>query len=147
MIFRVSKTVSVVTPESALDGDTDHDLSGFEYEGVEFSFSELVRELKREGMTEASFGGDLAHYQREAARGCAPWVSAYPEETYRNGHSSTYSLHLDNDHDPRARRYWIKALLIADVIKGPARCSVCKRTHAPLYANGRAHVHAECSNK
>ena len=119
MIFLISKTVSVVTPESAENGDTDHDLSGFEYESVEFSFSELVRELKREGMTEASFGGsgcDLAYYQREATRGGVPWVSSYPEEDYRNGHSSTYSMHLDNDRDPRARRYWIKALQFAGVI-------------------------------
>lgn len=119
MIFRVSKTVSVVTPESALDADQDHDLSGFEWKGREFSFSELVRELKSEGMTEASFCGsgcDLAYYQKEAARGAVPWVSSYPEEDYRNGHSSTYSMHLDNDRDPRARRYWIKALFFAGVI-------------------------------
>lgn len=107
-------------PESAENADQDHDLSGFEYEGIKMSFSDLVREIKNGGFNEPSFQGsgcDLAYYLKEAARGLVPWVSSYPEEDYRDGHSSTYSLHLDNDDDPRARRYWIKALQFAGVIK------------------------------
>lgn len=114
MKLSISKTVAVVTPESAENADFDHDQSGFEFEGVPMSFSELVREIKNGGYSELS----CYPCTEEEARKCAPWaMTCDPEIDYATGSETSYCLHLDNHEDPRARRYWAKALRYAGVLK------------------------------
>lgn len=110
-MLKVSKTVEVITPESAAEGDSDHDLSGFEWEGREFTFRELVQEMR--DYSELS----CWPLTERAAREQAPWITSYPDTDPRTGHETRYSLHLDNGRDPRARRYWAKALRCAGLIK------------------------------
>ena len=111
MIFSISKTYEVITPESAEVGDAED--RGFEWEGREFTFRDLVKAIKYDGYSETSSWP----LTEAAARKHAPWITTEGDTDYRTGAETRYSLHLDDDQNPRARRYWAKALRFAGLVK------------------------------
>jgi len=102
MPIKISKTYEIVTHDSAENGDTSE--SGFICEDAEYSFSELVYAMEREGF-----------YKPNRSHGCPDWVSTYPEQNFRDGSYTIYSLHPGKD--ARSLRYWEKACKAAGVIK------------------------------
>lgn len=97
----VSKTYATTTPESVEHGDYGD--RGFEWENVEYTFRELVDELREYSYPNCS------HYLPD-------WVTT--EDIildYRTLECVQYSLHVGKD--ARSRRYWGKALLCAGLIK------------------------------
>lgn len=109
-MIKLSKTYEVITPESAEQGNVA--ARGFRWEGREFGFRDLVRALKYDGFCEVSFHpATYAECLRHA-----PWVTDSGDTDYRTGAETRENLHLDDDRNPRARRYWAKALLAAGLI-------------------------------
>ncbi len=107
-MIAVVKYFEVVTPESAEQGDAAE--RGLEWEG-ELTFRELVRELQ------AYFMLSVHPCTEEMAQKFAPWAIKEGDTDFKTGAETNYSLHLDNSRDPRARRYWAKALRAAGLIK------------------------------
>lgn len=98
-MFSISKTYQTITPESAEDGDFAD--SGFEFENVEYTFRELVGEM-REYLETSSY--PLSNGENDF------WVSSGFETTdYATGEETSYSLHFDRSNPERLRKYWRKA--------------------------------------
>ena len=103
MPILISKTYSVITPESAEDGDIAE--SGYEFEDVEYTFSELVRELR-----------DFSELSSSNSDGnIRDWVSTSSEDIvdYRTGEVTEYSLHYSRKNPACNAKYWAKALRAA----------------------------------
>jgi hypothetical protein len=104
----ISRTYEETTPESVEDGDFSD--SGFVYKDTEFSFRDLVTELRRGGFSEMSSWpchGDPRD-----------WASQYHETTcYRTGTTRAESLHFSRSNPPQKGKYWAKALRAAGLIK------------------------------
>lgn len=79
--FIVSRSDSVVTPESAEYGDYDYELSGFIAEDIPMDCRELAREL--EGADLKNTNGQDFYFE--------PW------EDYRTGHSHSECVHVECD--------------------------------------------------
>lgn len=81
-LFKMNKTYEIVTEESAEHGDFEE--SGFEYEDNEFSFMELVREIKDAGATMPSDSSPSMH----------TWYSTPDADIdYHTGEYTYYSFH------------------------------------------------------
>lgn len=94
-MIKISKTYEIVTEESAEYGDAEE--RGFEWEGVGYTFRELVDEM--ENYDEAScsnLGNDF-------------WITSEADQDFRTGDYTSYSLHYDWDQPERNRKYWAKA--------------------------------------
>ena len=99
LVFKVNKTYTEVTPESAEHGDYDE--TGLVWEGEEFTFRELVEEL-----------GGPNHWQLSEG---ADWLTTgIYTVCYRNLREREESLHVAR---PTARheRYYQLALELAGV--------------------------------
>lgn len=102
----ISRTYSEVTPESAEDGDFSD--TGLVYENTEFTFRELVRELRDCSQLSASHPGDCWHV----------WASTgFFTSDYSTGTEREESVHFSRDNDHRLVKYWRKALKAAGLIK------------------------------
>lgn len=96
----ISKTYTITTQESAEHGDfADY---GFVFEDVEFTFRELVRELR-----------DYFNPSQLPIVNGHCWVSTYPETDYQSGEETEYSLHFSHKNSESMRKYWLKALQIS----------------------------------
>jgi len=98
----LSKTFEVVTEESAENGEAEE--SGYAWENVAYTFREAVDLIKSEGF---SYGSD--------SHGAGRWLSTEPNQDYRTGDWTTYSLHPARD--AQSLRYWEKACKAAGVVK------------------------------
>jgi hypothetical protein len=103
----VTKTFSVVTPESARDGDFSE--TGIDFENEPFTFRELVATMK-------------AHYQPSCypVSGNIPvnvWFSSGADVDYVDGSETFTSIHFSMNNKPRSEKYWIKAAKAAGIIR------------------------------
>lgn len=96
----ISKTYYETTPESAENGDFSD--TGLVYENAEFTFRELVRELR--------------DYSESSSYPCTDtsWVSTgFGVDDYSTGTETEYSLHFSRANPELKRKYWVKALRYA----------------------------------
>lgn len=101
MPLLVSRCYSEVTPESAVDGDFSD--TGFVYESREFTFRELVEELR-----------DFYTLSDSRFSGVGTWAcSGFETTDYRTGTEREEMLHFSRDNAPHIHKYWPKALRAA----------------------------------
>ena len=100
----INKTYSIVTPESAENGE-DSD-SGFLSKNEKVTFRELVNLI-----------------QDHPAPSCYPasgsvweWVSTYPSTDFQTGEEETQSLHFSRQNGPWKEKYWKKAMQMAGIV-------------------------------
>jgi hypothetical protein len=96
---------SILTPESAADGDyAEH---GFVFENRGMTFGELVHEMRNYSQSSCSPRDGGTHV----------WVSSEGDTDYRNGEETTYSLHYSRSNRDRYAKYWRKAMQICGLTK------------------------------
>ncbi len=111
-MIRVSKTYETLIPQG--EDEYPEEDRGFEWEGKELTFRELVRELR--DYSEGSIS-PCTEAQARTQSNC-PWVTSEGDTDYRTGAETRYSLHLDDQHtSAHQRRYWAKALRVAGLVK------------------------------
>ena len=105
-MIRINKTYTVVTPESAENGDTAD--AGLIFADEKYTFGQLVDEIRRDGYAYVS---------------CSPatgetyeWITTEPDQNYRDGSWTDYSLHYSHSNPPAKAKYWRKALCAAGLI-------------------------------
>jgi len=104
MLLLISRCYSEVTPESAEDGDFSD--TGFIYEAQEFTFRELVRELR-----------DFYTLSDSRSSGVGTWAcSGFGTSDYSTGTEREETLHFSRDNAPRLHKYWPKALRAAGLL-------------------------------
>ena len=99
-MLKLSKTYEVITEESAADGEAEE--SGFEWQGVEHSFTETVQLLKHREPS-----------QWPITNPASCWFTEYGEADYRTGDVENNSIHYDRDNNPRSLKYWKAAIIAA----------------------------------
>lgn len=100
MPIKISKTYEIITPESAEYGDAAE--RGFIFEDQDYSFHDLVRELKD-------------YTESNVSHGVPDWVSTSGYQNFVNGSYETVSLHPGKDN--QSLRYWEKACRVVGLIK------------------------------
>lgn len=104
MSILISRYYSETTPESAEDGDFSD--TGFVYDSCEFTFRELVRELR-----------DFYTLSDSRFSGVGTWAcSGFETTDYRTGTEREETLHFSRDNAPRLEKYWPKALRAAGLL-------------------------------
>lgn len=104
----LSRCYSTITPESSENGDFAD--TGHVYEAAEFTFRELVRELRDFSSLSCSHPG--------TSPDASVWAcSGYATSDYATGEEREETLHFSRDNAPRLRKYWGKALRAAGLIK------------------------------
>ena len=102
----ISKSYTEITPESAENGEFSN--TGFVYANCEFTFSELVRELREYSETSSypCYGSKW------------DWVSTNSEiDDYSTMTERSESLHFSHLNPERKTKYWRKALQLAGLAK------------------------------
>lgn len=94
-MLKITKTYDVVTEESAEHGDFAD--SGFVYKDQPYGFRELIETIE--------FGG---FNEPDSSHGVPRWLSTAPDQDYRTGDYTTYSLHPARD--KQSMCYWDKAM-------------------------------------
>ena len=100
----LSKTFDESTPESRSDGEYSN--SGFVYEDLDFSFAELVSELKSDFKD--------AHSSQSGKVDARTYLTS-PDSTedvdyFESGLTTSYSIHLSEPDDPKQAAAWVKAI-------------------------------------
>jgi hypothetical protein len=90
----LSKTFSETTPESAEHGDFSN--SGFEWQDVEYTFKELIDELKNNNYCIHQLDRTISN--------------DFETVCYRTMTERQFSLHYSRDNNERSVKYWKKAL-------------------------------------
>lgn len=90
----LSKTYSETTPESAEQCEFSD--AGFEWQDVEYTFKELIDELKNNN-----------YYIRQLDMTIS---TDFEIECYATMTEKSYSLHYSRDNNERSFKYWKKAL-------------------------------------
>lgn len=104
----ISRCYSTVTPESAEAGDFAD--TGHVYESADFTFRELVRELRDFYSLSCSHPGPSPD--------ASIWAcSGFEVSDYSTGEEREETLHFSRDNPPRFHKYWGKALRAAGLIK------------------------------
>ena len=98
----ISKTFQIITEESAKNGEASE--NGFEFQDGEYSFRELVKELKEYNELSCSHDHDRN-----------TWVTQYGDMDLHSGDYTNYSLHFSRNNPARKEKYWIKALRLANL--------------------------------
>ena len=101
----ISKTYEIVTEESAENGEASE--RGFIFENAEFSFSELVKELKEYTQ------GSSSHMTGSPFE----WVSTEHQMDPISGESEAFSLHYGRGNPAKNEKYWRKALAAAGFVR------------------------------
>jgi len=101
----LNKSYTIVTPESAADGDFAE--CGLEFENTPYTFRELVNELQR--YSEASCSP--AHGETYE------WATSEGDIDYRTGEVTEYSLHYSRNNPARNAKYWRLAMKAVGFIK------------------------------
>jgi hypothetical protein len=88
--YKLTVYRQIVTPESAEEGDYDHDLSDGPEDGdeSELCLNDLIHRLNRESLEPS-----IQPWNRGSLRPGA-WLTSYPEEDYVTGNSETRSYHI-----------------------------------------------------
>ena len=104
----ISRCYSTVTPESAEAGDSAD--TGHVYESANFTFRELVQELRDFYSLSCSHPGPSPD--------ASIWAcSGYEVSDYSTGEEREETLHCSRGNPPRFRKYWGKALRAAGLVK------------------------------
>ena len=101
----ISKCYEVWSYDALDAGETDD--KGYEFEDVEYTFKELVFTIKSDGFTNTS-----DHPACENS-----WLYTNPEQDYRTGEETTYSLYFSHNNPAKNRKYWKAALKAAGLMK------------------------------
>jgi hypothetical protein len=110
MPLLISEFYSIVTPESAEQGDYDE--TGTMFTQQPFTFRELVDYIEREGFAYAS------QYPISEAHDTAQvWLENGGTHDYYDGSETYRTLHFDYTNAPHKARYWHLALKAAGIIK------------------------------
>ena len=103
----ISRTYETWTADDIEAGDTDS--RGFEFINEPVGFRELVDMIGREGFFYPS---------------CSPatgspyeWLETEPDTDYRTGEQTHYALHFSSLNNPRAAKYWKRAMQAHNLIK------------------------------
>ena len=96
----ISKTYETISPDSAENGDCEE--SGFCWENVEFSFSELVSVIR-----------GLSPSQSPITNPAFVWFTEHDDVDYKTGEETSYSYHFSRNNKPVKMKYWIKAIKAA----------------------------------
>jgi hypothetical protein len=99
----INKTYSIVTPESAENGE-DSD-SGFLSENEKVTFRELVNLMQGFPLPSCSQSSGEAW----------EWLTSYPETDFQTGEEETQSLHFSRQNGPWKEKYWKKAMQMAGI--------------------------------
>lgn len=108
----VSRCYSEVTPESAENGDTSN--TGFVYQAEPKIFSELVREIERDGFSQEGGTGWLC--------------TGYSTQDYRTGTEREETLHCDRDQPERLHKWFWRAARLAEARQKARRQSAQLRS-------------------
>lgn len=104
MPILISRTYSVTTPESAMNGEAEE--QGFMYEDSPVTFRELVDQLK------------FAYsFSSCPVRGSIREWATVTQEMHFDGSSREECLHYSHNNKPRQEKYWRKALVAAGAIR------------------------------
>ena len=101
----IDKTYSIVTPESAENGEESD--SGFLSENEKVTFRELVCLMEEHPLPSCS----------PANGSIWEWLSTYPSTDLWTGEEETQSLHFSRQNGPWKEKYWKKAMQMAGIIK------------------------------
>lgn len=96
----INKTCEIITEESAENGEAAE--RWMDYENAEFSFRELVNDLK-----------GLEPSQSPITNPENTWFTSYGDMDYINGEYENYSLHYSRDNPKKNLKYWIAAIKAA----------------------------------
>jgi hypothetical protein len=104
ILIHQTRELTYADDDGELDSTGDMRLTDYP-----MTFRELVRMLENENYIYPSC--------YPATGGRFEWVSTQPEEDYRTGTHTTYSLHFAQKNHPRKDKYWRKALTAVGIIK------------------------------
>lgn len=96
----ISKTFETMSQESAENGDYED--TGYCWENVECSFSELVSIIR-----------GLEPSQSPITNAAFVWFTEHGDIDYRTGEETSYSYHFSRDNKQGNMKYWIKAIKAA----------------------------------
>lgn len=97
----ISKTYERVTEESAENGEAEE--TGFVFQDEPYSFRDLLDELR-----------NYSHASSYPCRGSRyDWTTTESYMDHISGDYVSYSLHFSHLNNPRAEKYWTKALKLA----------------------------------
>lgn len=99
----ISKTYEIWTQDDLEIGDTDK--KGFIFQDENYSFKDLLDELK----------DNYYHNLSSSMIDSNTWISTIDDIDYQSGEETIYSLHFNGT--DRQKKYWIKALKIHLEIK------------------------------
>ncbi len=102
----LNRCYSTVTPESAEHGDFED--TGFVYENTEFTFRELVRELREfTSLSSSPSSGSISDWA----------CTGFEASDYSTGEEREETLHFSRENPERLQKYWSKALRAAGLIR------------------------------
>jgi hypothetical protein len=106
MTLFINRCFATVTPKSAENGDFDD--TGFVYQDVEFTFRELIRELREfTSLSSSHSTGSIGDWA----------CTGFSTSDYRTGEEREETLHFSRENPERFHKYWAKALRAADLIR------------------------------
>lgn len=100
--MRFSQTYTIITDESAEDGDAAE--RGFDWQDESMTYRELVQRMHR----------DYRGAEPSQSHGVPAWITSHGERDCTDGTFRDISLHPSN---PRAKRWWGRALVSAGIIR------------------------------
>ena len=103
----ISRTFETWTADDIEAGDTDS--RGFEFINEPVGFRELVDMIGREGFFYPSCS--------PATGSAYEWLETEPDTDYRTGEQTRYALHFSSLNNPRAAKYWKRAMQAHNLIK------------------------------
>ena len=109
MTLLISEHYSIVTPESAANGDYDE--TGTIDTGTPYTFRELVQYIKREGFLNPS-----CYPLNDATDVTQVWLEDGGDEDYSTGAVTHRTLHFDYYKQPHKAKYWRWALKASGVM-------------------------------
>lgn len=101
----INRTYSVVTPESAENGEEAE--SGMLATNEAVTFRELVSIMQDHPVPSCWPAGGSTY----------EWLSCHPEHDYRDCSDETRSIHFSRENKPDAAKYWRKAMIAAGIAK------------------------------
>ena len=101
----ISKTYERVSDEGLEKGEVEE--QGFVFQDEPYTFRELIDELRL-----------YSHASSYPCRGSRyDWLTTQSYQDFQSGDYTSYSLHFSHKNNPRAEKYWRKALQCAGFLK------------------------------
>lgn len=97
-MLKISMTYEIITEDSAAEGEAEE--TGFVFEDVEYSPTDLLREITHNGFTEPSCSAGIPH-----------WITCHGDMDYKTGEYENRSIHPGQD--KQSKKVWAKVIQIA----------------------------------